>query len=234
MCPAFLFSSVAFMEHPVLTTIRNAGFMPLGWFAPEASDGVPDAGPASPARFVVLLGNAGPAMFRRFRSERDPERHALDDWTRHTLEPLADDLGARALFPFGPPPYWPILTWARKAGAGHVSPLGLNIHPTFGLWHAYRAAFIFPVAFDIPPLKSQHPCEACPAKPCLTACPVGAFSGKSYDVQSCATHLRAPQGASCLTKGCLARHACPVGQGFAYSEPQAHFHQRAFLKAREP
>jgi hypothetical protein len=221
------------MEHPVLTTIRNAGFMPFGWFSPDAADGVPEAAPGSPARFVILLGNAGPAMFRRFRAERDSERHLMDDWTRHTLEPLADDLGARALFPFGPPPYWPILTWARKAGAGHVSPLGLNIHATFGLWHAYRAAFIFPVAFDIPPQKSQHPCETCATKPCLSACPVGAFSGTAYDVQSCATHLRTPQGETCLTKGCLARHACPVGQGFAYSEPQAHFHQRAFLKARE-
>lgn len=221
------------MEHPVLTAIRNAGFMPFGWFVPEAPDGVPEAAPGASARFVVLLGNAGPAMFRRFRVERDPGRHELDDWTRRTLEPLAEDLGARALFPFDPPPYWPILTWARRAGAGHVSPLGLNIHPTYGLWHAYRAAFVFPVAFDIPPQKSQHPCEGCTAKPCLSACPVGAFSGTAYDVNACATHVKAQAGEACRSTGCLARHACPVGQGFAYSPAQAQFHMRAFLKARQ-
>lgn len=206
--------------------------MPFGWFAPEPADAVPDVAPQSPARFVVLLGNAGPDMFRRFRAERDPERHAMDDWTRHTLEPLAEDLGARALFPFGGPPHWPILTWARKAGAGHVSPLGLNIHPTFGLWHAYRAAFIFPVAFDIPPQKSQNPCQTCVAKPCLSACPVGAFSGTAYDVNACAAHVRTKAGEACQGTGCLARHACPVGQAFAYSPMQAQFHMRAFLAAR--
>lgn len=221
------------MEHPVLTTIRRAGFMPFGWFAPTAADGVPEAFPGQPARFVVLLGNAGHDMFRRFRIERDPDRQSMDDWTRHTLEPLAEDLGARALFPFGPPPYWPILTWARRAGAGHVSPLGLNIHPTFGLWHAFRAAFVFPVEFDIPLPKSQHPCESCETRPCLTACPVGAFSGDAYDVQACVAHLKTNAGEACRSTGCLARHACPVGQGFAYSPLQAQFHMCAFIRSRE-
>lgn len=221
------------MEHPILMAIRNQGFMPLGWFAPAPADQVPEISSGVAARFVVLVGNAGPDMFRRFARERDPDRHTLDDWTRHTLEPLADDLGGRALFPFGGPPHWPILTWARRAGAGHVSPLGLNIHASFGLWHAYRAAFLLPVELDIPALKSQSPCETCVEKPCLRACPVGAFTGENYDVMACASHVKSEAGKACRQTGCLARHACPVGQGFAYAPRQAQFHMRAFLKARE-
>jgi hypothetical protein len=35
-----------------------------------------------------------------------------------------------------------------------------------------------------------------------------------------------------MSRGCLARHACPVGQGFAYAPAQAEFHMRAFRAAR--
>lgn len=216
------------MEHPVLTAIRRAGFTPLGWFAPGAQDRVPEN-----ARFVILAGNAGPDMFRRFMRESGPDA-SLDSWTRHVVSVLAADLGADAVYPFDADPAWPFLSWARRGGAGHVSPLGLNIHPVYGLWHAYRAALLFPVAFDLPPPSSgPHPCEACAAKPCLVACPVGAFDGKSYDVPSCTAHLARPEGKPCIERGCMARHACPVGQGFAYAPVQAAFHMRAFLAARQ-
>ena len=217
------------MEHPILTAIRRASFTPLGWFAPQAEDRVPEG-----ARFVILIGNAGPDMFRRFARERNPAQDSMDGWTRDVVSSLARELDARAAYPFDMDPPWPFLTWARRGGAGHVSPLGLNIHPTYGLWHAYRAALLFPVAFDIPPLSSgTHPCQACAAKPCLTACPVTAFDGVSYDVAACARHIASDKGSACMSRGCLARHACPVGQEFAYAPAQAEFHMRAFLRARE-
>jgi epoxyqueuosine reductase QueG len=217
------------VEHPVLTAIRRAAFAPLGWFAPTPEDRVPDG-----ARFVILIGNAGPEMFRRFARERDPQREAMDDWTREAVSQLARDLDARAAYPFDMNPPWPFLTWARRGGAGHVSPLGLNIHPTYGLWHAYRAALLFPVAFDLPsPAAGPHPCEGCADKPCLSACPVNAFDGTRYDVAACAGHIGSEAGRECMTRGCLARHACPVGQGFAYAPAQAEFHMRAFLAARQ-
>ena len=217
------------MEHPILTAIRRAAFTPLGWFAPRPEDRAPEG-----ARFVVLIGNAGPDMFRRFARERDPAKDTMDGWTRGAVSQLAADLDARAVYPFDMDPPWPFLTWARRGGAGHVSPLGLNIHPTYGLWHAYRAALLFPVEFDLPtPRMGQHPCEACAEKPCLSACPVSAFDGTRYDVMGCAGHIATQAGTTCMKGGCLARHACPVGQGFAYAPAQAAFHMRAFLAARQ-
>jgi epoxyqueuosine reductase QueG len=215
------------MEHPILTSIRRAGFTPLGWFEPRATDAVPQD-----AKFVILVGNAGPEMFRRFAHERDHRTAKIDDWTRDVVGGLAEDLSAKAVFPFDAPPL-PFLTWARRAGAGHVSPLGLNIHPTYGLWHAFRAALLFPVAFDLPMQSAgAHPCETCADKPCLSACPVHAFNGSSYDVVACAGHLEAPAGEDCMSGGCLARRACPVGRGFTYHPVQAQFFMRAFLAAR--
>ena len=174
------------MEHPILTAIRRAGFTPLGWFAPRPEDRVPEG-----ARFVILIGNAGPGHVPPLRPRARPvPRHAWTTGRGTSCGALARDLDAEAVYPFDMNPPWPFLTWARRGGAGHVSPLGLNIHPTYGLWHAYRAALLFPVAFDLPPqAPGPHPCETCAAKPCLTACPVSAFDGTSYDVAACARHL---------------------------------------------
>ena len=206
--------------------IRRAGFVPLGWFAPSGDDHVPGS-----AAFVVLIGNAGPDMFRRFARERAAGQ-SLDDWTRSATQSLAEGLDARALHPFDKPAL-PFLRWARRAGAGHVSPLGLNIHAQYGLWHAYRAALVFPVAFDVP-MQSPglHPCESCAAKPCLSACPVNAFSGKAYDVAGCGRHLQSAEGEACMTGGCQARRACPVGKAYTYETPQLRFHMNAFREAR--
>ena len=215
------------MEHPILTSIRRTGFTPLGWFEPAAADRVP-----GDTKFVILVGNAGPDMFRRFARERDIASEKIDDWTRGVMEGLASDLSAQVVFPFDKPPL-PFLTWARRAGAGHVSPLGLNIHPTYGLWHAFRAALLFPVAFDLPMQSAgAHPCETCADKPCLTACPVNAFDGTTYNVAACASHIGSPEGKDCMTGGCLARRACPVGTGFTYPPVQAQFFMRAFVEAR--
>ncbi len=215
------------MEHPVLNAINRAGFTAFGWFAPVSSDNVPEA-----TRFVILIGNAGPAMFHRFARERNPAKTLLDDWTRELVGDLARGLDAAAAFPFDKPPL-PFLTWARRAGAGHVSPLGMNIHPTYGLWHAYRAALLFPVVFDLPPHSAgAHPCETCAEKPCLTACPVNAFTASGYDVAACVNHVASTAGGECKARGCLARRACPVGREFSYTPRQAEFHMKAFLKAR--
>ncbi len=215
------------MEHPLLSAIDRAGFIAFGWFAPLPADNAPPQ-----TRFIILIGNAGPAMFRRFARERDPQKTLLDDWTREAATTLARDLSAAAVFPFDKPPL-PFLTWARRAGAGHISPLGMNIHPTYGLWHAYRAALLFPVVFDMPALSAgAHPCETCDEKPCLSSCPVNAFTQSGYDVTACAIHVSSAGGGDCKSRGCLARRACPVGQAYSYTPQQAEFHMNAFLKAR--
>jgi hypothetical protein len=180
----------------------------------------------------LLVGNAGPAMFDRFCRECDPETDLLDDWTRRVLSPVAASMNAKPVFPFDRP-YPPFLTWARAAGTTYPSPLGLNIHPRFGLWHAFRAAFMFSRTIDFPaPPDMQSPCTTCRDKPCLSACPAGAFTGEGYDVAASTGHLSAPAGEPCRTGGCLARTACPVGRDYAYTGAQTRFHMVAFMTAR--
>jgi epoxyqueuosine reductase len=50
-------------------------------------------------------------------------------------------------------------------------------------------------------------------------------------VPACVDHLRQPQGDDCLTLGCRARRACPIGRDYHYASAQAHLHMSAFVKS---
>ncbi len=211
----------------IAAEIASASFAVLGSFNPGPDDRVPGT-----AGTLVLIGNAGPRMWHRFCAERADSSTTMDSWTEQALDALAADLGGMMLFPFATPPL-PFLRWAQRAKAGFVSPLGLNIHPEYGLWHAFRGALILPQVLELPPPTSDpHPCETCTDKPCLSTCPVEAFDGSSYDVDGCAAHISTPSGQDCLANGCKARRACPVGTDYHYLPEQANFHMSAFLRAR--
>jgi len=179
---------------------------------------------------LVLIGNAGPAFFRHFSAERPDGPHPMDAWTRQVLSGFADIFGVTALFPFEGPPYHPFQQWAQRCEPVYPSPIGPLIHPKFGLWHAYRGAFLFDSPIDLPAKQTAaFPCESCTDKPCLSACPAEAFTGGNYDVPACTGYLKSPEGGDCMTLGCRARRACPVGQKYVYGPDQAHFHMQKFL-----
>jgi len=185
---------------------------------------------------IVLVGAAGSTgwdVFARSPEAGDGRGHPLDRWSRRVIDALALEMGAKALYPFGGPPHWPFQRWALRAESVHASPLGLLIHPDHGLWHSYRGALGFaePIAMPQQELRAS-PCAICAGRPCLSACPVGAFSIDRFDAAACAGHLRRPEGGACLEEGCLARRACPVGVDRAHPPAQAGFHMRAFLAAQ--
>ncbi|MEO1001336.1 MAG: ferredoxin, partial [Pseudomonadota bacterium] len=134
-------------------------------------------------------------------------------------------------FPFGGPPFAPFLAWARESGVLSQAPIGPLVHPETGLWTSFRGALLFAEAVTGVPTAPAPPCATCAAEPCRSACPVDAFAGGQYDVPRCRAFLRTPEGADCMTRGCAARRACPVGQGFAPDSERAMLHMRAFRGA---
>ena len=120
------------------------GMFPRGGFHPGPGDEID-------AATVVLVGNAGPAMWQAFARDRRTGADPLDSWTREVLAQVASALGARAIFPFGGPPFHPFMRWAERAGSVHRSPVGLLIHPEYGLWHAYRGLLAFASRIALPP-----------------------------------------------------------------------------------
>jgi ferredoxin-like protein FixX len=184
-------------------------------------------------RTAVLIGTVGGDSFEAFLRERRDEPDPMDRWAKRTVDPIAARLAAYAAYP-SDKPYLPFQRWAQRAEDVHPSPLGLLIHPVHGLWHAYRAALLFAGTIDGLPARTgaPSPCQTCAAKPCLTACPVEAFTGTGYDLAACAEHLRADTAPRCRSLGCRARDACPAGTASRYGEAQIRFHMRAFARAR--
>lgn len=232
--------SVKRSEH-VGAAAEALGLVLRGGFVPDPAE----TGPAAPTRVdgravtaVVLLGTVGRSHFDVFASSpeaRDGLADPLDRWSTRVVGALAARFGAEPAFPFGGPPYRPFLRWAQRAEPLVSSPLGMLIHPDFGLWHSWRGALLFADPVDLPPPVSvaerPSPCATCAGRPCLSACPVGAFGPAGYDTDRCAAHLWSPAGAPCMAGGCLARRACPVAADLAHGPAQAAFHMAAFRSA---
>ena len=219
--------------------VAGLGLIPRGGFHPESADQVP-ALPKGPAGTVVLIGNAGPALWRAF-AEHGPgpdPRNPLESWLEPPLRRTVETLDGHLILPKDGPPYPPIQRWAQRAEPVDPSPLGILIHPDYGLWHAYRGAALFAERLTLPPRdERESPCATCADKPCESACPVDAFAVDSghrpvgFDAGGCVDHLENARGRPCREDGCLARRACPVGHDYRYLSEQSRFHTTFFRRA---
>jgi hypothetical protein len=195
----------------------------LGGFAvEEGAVGFP-AG----TRTLLMIGPKEPGFWPHMQAQPEwggPD--PVDRWSSRVIGRVACDLGAKALFPFGGPPYQPFYSWALRTGRVWDSPVKLLVHATQGLMVSFRGALALAQTIPLPPPAIQ-PCAAC-AKPCLTACPAGALTGAGYDVPLCHAHLSQPAGTDCMTRGCLVRSTCPAGAGYARMPSQSAYHMRQF------
>lgn len=191
---------------------------------------------------VCMVGVAGSTFWPHFMASpisTDGLPDPLDRWSRAVGDALAVKWGGCALYPFEGPPYYPFQQWAARAEPLQTSPLKLRMHPQFGLWHADRFALVLPSdpAVDDSPEATPQPagniCLQCSGQPCLTACPVEAFTPTEYRLEQCVQHLHSGLGSACMEGGCLARRACPVGASYRYIREHADFHMRAFSQAHQ-
>ncbi|WP_425417780.1 hypothetical protein [Oricola indica] len=210
--------------------LATYGLIRRGGFAFTEADTAPPALGDMPARSVILVGHGGGSIWPHFRAWLAaldvPPDDPLDTWSRAVIEPVAARFGARAVFPFEKP-WLPFQQWAIRAEGLKPSPLGILMHPEFGLWHAYRGALLFDVDIPAhPPVNPIHVCALCDGKPCMNACPAGAVTEAAFDVAACGGYLSS--GGACRDAGCLARAACPVGR--PYGAAQTAFHMTARLR----
>jgi epoxyqueuosine reductase len=189
-----------------------------------------DADPALPkgTRTLLLLGPREPGFWAHLtaQAEWDGAPDPVDRWSRRVIGGMACDLGAKALFPFGGPPWHPFQSWAVRSGRAWESPVRLLVHDTQGLMVSFRGALALKETVDLPPAPVR-PCDTC-AAPCLAACPVGALTGAGYDVPACHRFLDRAEGADCMTGGCLVRRTCPLSQAYARMPKQSAYHMRQF------
>ncbi len=219
----------------VIEALARYGLILRGGF--NFADGEDAAvGPsAASAKSVLLVGQAGAAPWPHFQRWLGNQPagivNPLDTWSREVIGAVANEFGARAVSP-SDRPYLPFQQWAMRAEGLKPSPLGILMHPTYGLWHAYRGALLF--EDEISPLEAHaaiHLCDTCVEKPCLKSCPVGAYSVDGFAHQACLVHVRSTDGVPCRAGGCLDRNACPYGAEYRYPADVQAFHMAAFAGA---
>jgi epoxyqueuosine reductase len=193
----------------------------------EAADGLPEE-----IRTLVLIGPKEPGFWPHLRASpewQDGKPDPVDRWSRRVIEALAGDLGGTAYFPFGGPPYHPFYSWALRSGRAWASPVRFLVHDQAGLFVSYRGAIGLRQDHEHP-VTGQSPCDACAAKPCLSACPPGALGVEGYDLPACHGFLDTLAGEGCISLGCAVRRACPLSHAYGRLPEQSAYHMRLFHK----
>ena len=183
---------------------------------------------------MVLLGNAGGELWPAFSAGRRDEPHPLDEWARRTVEPIAARLAARAVYP-SDRPWHPFQQWAMRAEPVSPSPIGLLIHPDYGLWHAYRAALLLDAApADLPARDDRpSPCTTCVGRPCLTRLPGRERTPSPGSTSAPARATCAPTGRRTAWSSAAARAtAARSAVEHRFPADQVRFHLAAFLRSR--
>lgn len=188
----------------------------------------------------VMIASPGRIMWPHFSSSvefRDGLRDPMERWSARILAGIAKEFDARLVLPFDRP-FPPFQTWTAQAAGLRCSPLGLLIHPDYGLWFGLRGALFFGADVEnlyVDKVNQQEDvyseiCQKCDEKPCLSHCPVDSFSDGNLNYSRCISHLKSKNLPNCLEQGCAARAACPVGRQHQYRSEQLQFHMMAFAK----
>lgn len=198
----------------------------------EPDDPAPEYAAGCPARSLVLVGNGGGSFWRSFSSWLSDQPAGLvdplDSWSKQVIGAVGETFSLRAVYP-SDRPWLPFQQWAMRAEGLKASPLGILMHPEYGLWHAYRGALLSDREWPFPAVqKKNHLCDACDWKPCLNSCPAGAVLQGDFNSGACRHHVGGPDGGQCREAGCGARNSCPH-DAYRYPAAQQVFHLKAFL-----
>lgn len=175
---------------------------------------------------LVLIGHGGRRLWEAMTEADWSVADPIDSYSqRHTEHFMKQHLpNDQSLLLFPSQMLIPLQQIGQFVGWSHPSPLGLGINPEFGVWFAYRAAFLTTAVLpDIQKAQRPSPCESCVEKPCISVCPGRAvFWKRPFDVEACASH-RLKLQSSCSDR-CLSRMACPVAPEHQYTLKQIQYH----------
>ncbi len=186
------------------------------------------------AAILVLVGDGGRAFFEQFSARMPvPGADPLDHYTRGIVSAAVESVvagsatGTRIVFPFERDltvPQIPLVSLGMAAGLGRPGPLGLQVHPVFGPWWAYRAAVLCTAVWEEVPLSGAG-CAGC-AAPCISACPAQAVTQHGFQPSRCGAERLANPACA---RSCEARARCVRGTAHGHGDAQRAFHMAASL-----
>lgn len=176
---------------------------------------------------LCILGHGGRALWENLPKPVLEEEHPFDNFSLQQVQWLNEqvirDPALKILFPGGY--FIPLQKIGRFLNVSRPSVLGLDMNQEFGVWFAFRAAFLTGKEVpEIQPLSFASACDTCRDKPCQTACPPAAVKdvAANFQMKVCATY-RLSQNSQCIDK-CLARLACPYKSEHRYPIEQSRYH----------
>lgn len=184
---------------------------------------------------LILIGNAGPALWRSLPSalvagSADP----IDEFSVATvLTWFAQECPGHAhvlLYPAATPVELQLL--GARAGWHRRTPFMLGIHPRWGSWFGYRVALLADTRLAVTAVaEGDSPCLRCADPVCISACPAQAMENGHFFLERC-IHYRVEEASACASR-CAARDACPVGGEYRYDEAQLrHCYQHSLQAIR--
>ena len=224
-------------------TLRE--FKGLGFNVVGVTDGTPYQQYLAGCRSAVVFANGGTLFWECFLEDiRKSPKHLSNH--EHPI----DDFVSRCIQSVDPTPsssrrwiqcsetsdiFLDFRVLGRESGLGYESPLGLLIHPMYGLWVSMRMVLLTTdVIENIEKIENietieqtdstsicSNPCTGCVEKPCITSCPAGAVTTEGWSVQPCASFHEVSE--RCTVK-CHSRLACPVGKESRHSPLQQLYH----------
>jgi hypothetical protein len=193
-----------------------------------------DFDPGHRSRQLILIGNAGGAMWAAVKAAGIASADPIDDFSVRTAQAWFDGQFAGHWHAIVYPGDAPVGLQAlgRLAGWHHPAPFMVGIQQEWGSWFAYRVAMLSDTRLaPTPPLAAASPCERCADRPCVSSCPAGAMAGGGFALDKCVRYRREP--ASRCRRTCIARISCPVGSAHRYSEEQMAHSYSISLQAIE-
>ncbi len=181
-------------------------------------------------RQLIIIGHGGKTLWQSmpkayFKRAHPIDAFCCDTWQRimTTEHPNVD---YQILYPRHQKPllHFDLQALGKLAGWHHETPFKVGINPTYGSWFAYRLLIIADSNFTLSPkVSTDHPCDSCVDKPCVSACPVNALTDTgNYDWKKCFSYREQPE--SVCSDRCLARMACPVAPEHQYDVKQIQYH----------
>ncbi len=184
--------------------------------------------PLAQYKRLVLTAHGGRSLWPKLQVNWPESKDPVDTYSRSVMRRYVEEhlIGEESLLLYPTQDYLiPLQQLGTYVGWSHPSPVGVGIHADYGLWFAYRTAFLTtaeltPTEIDLRP----SPCLSCVDKPCLTACPAKALSANApIQLDPCLNH-RIAEESSCADR-CLARMACPIGRdAYQYDLAQIQYH----------
>jgi epoxyqueuosine reductase len=210
-----------------LISVMNCAELPKRTTKFMAGSGIPVAD----YRQLVLIGHGGKRMWESLQVSGMETTDPVDRYAVYlTQQFIRNCLNSSPVLWLYPNSRYavPLQQLGESAGWSFPSPLGSGISPEYGVWFAYRAAFLvdtnLPLTSTAP---TTSPCGKCVEKPCVYSCPAGAVQTESFELEICA-HYRLSLRSSCADR-CLARLSCPAHTEHRYTLDQTQYHYRHSL-----